>query len=373
MNRILLNALQYEKNGAGISKYTQKLLETFINQGYPVDILMRKEVVDKYNNESNIISVDKAISSSMKRIVEEQYYQRARYKEYELVHFPDYASPIFYTGNKVVTIHDMAMHTMKDKYTIMQNVTKRSLLEVTVRTAKHLICDSEFTKRELLQYYPNIKADLSVIHLGIEQPKVGLSEMQLQTIIKNIGIRNKYILCVGTLAPHKNIAHLIEVFSEIKKKNPEYQLVIAGKKGWMYEEIFKCVKEKHLKDEVIFTGFIDEVQLEALYRKADIYISLSLYEGFGLPPLEAMIRGCPVVVSGLEIFKETCREGALFCSPSDIGDAVKQVQYLIDNPLLRSKLIDLGLQRAKQFDWNITARKTYEVYEEVLHSEGEKR
>lgn len=365
MKRILLNGLHYEKNGAGISKYAQKLMQAFSEGCYPVDILIRGEVMDEFKI-GNAICVDKDLSSSSKRILEEQWGSRTLYKACDLVHFPDYATPIFYSGQKIATIHDMAMHTMKDKYTIMQNITKRTLLEYTVRRASYLICDSEFAKRELYTYYPNLNKEVSVIHLGVEIPKLRVEEKEARQYLKKLGIKEQYILYVGTLAPHKNIENLIRAFAIIKHKYPSYQLVVAGKKGWMYEGIFNCTKELGLEEDVIFTGFINELTLEALYQQATCYVNTSLYEGFGLPPLEAMVRGCPVVVSDLEIFKETCGESVLFCDPIDVKHIAQQIEVIITNPELREKLSILGKEHVKQFTWQETARKTFEVYEHVL-------
>ena len=365
MNKILLNGLHYENNGAGISRYTSQLINTFIEGDYPVDILMRGEFGDRYNS-NNIIRVDKMLPSSSKRIIEEQWVKNSLYKKYNLVHFPDYATPVFYQRHKVATIHDMAMHTMRDKYTRMQNLTKYTLLQATIRSASHLICDSEFTKKELFSYYPNVAADISVIHLGIDPPKVVVDDRKAKDILAHLGITHKYLLYVGTIAPHKNIVQLIKAFYEIKKIHREYKLVIAGKKGWMYDEVFNQVSALDLEEEVIFTGFVDELELETLYKEAEFYISLSLYEGFGLPPLEAMVRGCPVLVSDLEIFKETCGDSALFCSPNQLKEIISGMRSLIEHQELRNQLREKGLLRVKRFNWAETARRTYEVYQSVL-------
>lgn len=366
VKRILLNGLHYEPNGAGISRYTHKLIETFIKEDYPLDILVRGELVDDYKA-TNLISVDKIITSSTKRIIEEQWQQRKLYKTYDLVHFPDYATPVLYRGSKVATIHDMAMHTMKNKYTLMQNVTKRTLLEYTVRNAEHLICDSEFAKKELLRYYPKLKAEVSVIPLGVEVPQVEVKEEVCQEVLKKFKITGNYILFVGTLAPHKNIENLIRSFADVKKEHEEYQLVIAGKKGWMYEEIFNSVKELGLEKSVIFTGFTSEVELEVLYQCAEFLACISFYEGFGLPPLEAMMRKCPVLVSHLEIFKETCHDSALYCEPLDTKDITSKMLTLIKETALREKLKVLGQERVKRFTWHKVAQETFNVYEQVLN------
>ena len=365
MNRILLNGLQYEPNGAGISRYTGKLIETFIKEEYPIDILMRKECVDN-RYRKNIITIDKKIKNSTKRILEEQLIQSRRYGKYKAIHFPDYATPLFYSGPKVATIHDMAMHTMRDKYTFMQALTKNILLEYTIKAAKGLICNSEFTKKELLSYYPEVAGKITVIPMGIDLPNIEISLDKRKRILDMLMIAKPYILYVGTISPHKNIETLIKAFANVKKLGKDYQLVIAGKKGWMYNEVFECVKALGLKKDVIFTDFVTEEQLEVLYQEASFYVSASLYEGFGFPPLEAMARGCATLVSDIDIFKETCQDAAIYCNPHDSDDIANKMIQLIEHEQLKQKLKLKGKQRVKEFTWERTARKTYEVYEPIL-------
>ena len=365
VKKILFNALQYEANGAGISRYTKRVMETFIEQDYPIDILIRNELADVYHNE-HVIPIEGAIGSSAKRIMEEQLIQRKRYKEYGLVHFPDYATPLFYKGPKVATIHDMAMHTMRDKRTLMQNITKSTLLGYTIKTAEHLICVSEFSKKELYKYYPHIKAKVSVIHEGIDIPKYKFTSEKEDAILNKFSIRCPYILFVGTLAPHKNIIHLIRSFAILKKEKLDYQLIIVGKKGWMYDEIFNEVKVLGLEKSIIFTDFITNEELEVFYQKATLFVSVSLYEGFGLPPLEAMGRGCPTLVSNLEVFKETCEESVFYCDPMDVNDIAKTMIHILENETLRKKLSTLGMKRAQKYNWKQTAKETFEVYKQIL-------
>lgn len=366
MNKILLNGLQYEPNGAGISRYTAKLIETFIKEEYPIDILMRKECVDNQYSK-NIIAVDKNIKNSTKRILEEQLMQIRHYGKYKAIHFPDYATPLFYSGPKVATIHDMAMHTMRDKYTFMQGLTKNMLLEYTIKAAKGLICNSEFTKKELLHYYPKVANKITVIPMGIDLPTMKISLNKGRRTLDQLMIHKPYMLYVGTIAPHKNIEVLIKAFANVKKLDKDYQLVIAGKKGWMYDEVFECVEALGLKKDVIFTDFVTEEQLEVLYQEASFFVSVSLYEGFGFPPLEAMVRGCATLVSDIDIFKETCQDAAIYCNPYDENDIANKMLHLIEHEQLKQTLELKGKQRVKEFTWEKTARKTYEVYQAILN------
>lgn len=363
MNSILFNGLQYEPKGAGISRYAHKLMEAFIKAGYPIDCMMRKECAESYKS-NQIIKIEKQLGSSTKRILEEQLWQSGRYKDYPIVHFPDYATPLLYRGCKIATIHDMVMHTMADKYTLQQRLTKQTLLQYTVRTANHLICDSEFTKKELFHYYPHLNAEVSVVYLGIDEPTYKVNRVKEQEVYKKHGIQGPYLLFVGTISPHKNIEKLIEAFAGIKRQGLPHQLVIAGRKGWMYEETFRKVEELGLKKQVVFTNFISDEELEVLYRGAALFVSPSLYEGFGFPPLEAMIRGCPVLVSDIEIFKETCKSHAVYCDPYSAEDMARKIQGILEQEAFKQELGEKGKTYARRFTWEETAKQTFEIYKQ---------
>ena len=368
LNKILLNGLHYEKNGAGISKYTQMLIKQFISEKYDVDILIRNEFKNDYDA-SNVIVSAQDINGSKDRIIYEQIKSKKLYDRYELVHFPDYATPVLYRGYQVATIHDMAMHTMKDKYTRMQNITKNILLKNTIRNADKLICVSEFSKNELIKYYPDAEKRSVVIYEGIEIPNLKIDQDIEGNILKEFGLSGegtRYILYVGTIAPHKNIKRLISAFGRINHLIPEYKLVIAGKKGWMYSDVFEEVEKLSLSKRVVFTDFADETKLEVLYSNAEIFVSASLYEGFGFPPLEAMIRKIPVLVSDIEIFRETCINVAEYFNPMEIEDIADKMLKLIRDESKKIRLAEAGYERARFFSWEKTARETFEIYKSIL-------
>lgn len=365
MKKILLNGLHYEKNGAGISKYTQMLIKYFISGNYEVDILLRKDILEQFESE-RLICAKNDINGSKDRIIYEQLKANKLYKEYDLIHFPDYATPCFYNGTKVATIHDMAMHTMKDKYTIMQNFTKNTLLKNTIKKADTLICVSEFSKQELLKYYPEVENKAIVIYEGIEKPTLKInSEFEKNVLNKFVLNSQKYLLYVGTIAPHKNILNLIQAFNRLSSEFREYKLVIAGKKGWMYKEIFLEVEKLKLEDRVVFTDFVDDYTLEVLYRNTALFVSTSVYEGFGFPPLEAMIRNIPVLVSEIEIFRETCKESAIYCNPLQIEDIADKIKWMLENDELRCKFAEKGFERATFFNWEKAAKDTFEIYQNI--------
>lgn len=366
MSRILLNGLHYEKSGAGISKYTKMLIKTFLEENYDVDMLLRDEFKNIYQSR-NLIYTNQNINGSKNRIIYEQLKAIKTYKNYDLVHFPDYATPMLYKGKKVATIHDMAMYTMRDKYTKMQVITKDILLKYTVKNADRLICDSEFSRKELLKYYPEAEGKAVVVYCGIEIPKAEIEIKFEESTLEKYNIeKNNYILYVGTIAPPKNIDNLIKAYELSRHNGLECKLVIAGKKGWMYKEIFNYVSERKMEDKIIFTDYINDLELEVLYKNAKIFTSISLYEGFGFPPLEAIGRGIPVLLSDIEIFREVCKDSALYCNPNDIKNISENMLKLIEDKEFQMKLKSNGEKRITVFNWSKAAKEIYDVYLDVL-------
>ncbi|MHC1749550.1 MAG: glycosyltransferase family 4 protein [Cellulosilyticaceae bacterium] len=368
MNEILLNGLLYEKYGTGISVYTKNLIDQFTKQNeYHIDMLLRKEYEKDYKDEISIRFADKVIEGSKDRILYEQIQGLKQYNKYELVHFPDYAMSIGCKAKKIVTIHDMAMFTMTKAYTRKQILVKQTLLKQSVRRANGILCDSEYAKKELKKYFPEVEdRRIKVVHLGVTMP-VKCDALCEQDVLSKFRISKEYILYVGTIAPSKNIISLLKAFQIIKQDGVDVQLVIAGKKGWMYEDIELEYNQSQYKDDIIFTDFIPQETLEILYKQATLFVSPSLYEGFGLPPLEAMIRKVPVAISNIEIFKEICGDAAYYFDPLKPQEIAQQLIKIITDTGLKTRLIARGFERAQEFTWEKTAKQTYKFYEDILN------
>lgn len=366
MSKILVNSLQFSINGAGISRYSHKLSDNILADN--VNILCRSNVVDKFRNKEKLVHIKVKNNKSYIRIIKEQLCLLKLYKNYDIVHCLDYATPILYRGKKIATIHDMAMHTMADKYTKKQIFTKKVLLENTIKKADKLVCISEFTKKELLKYYPNIdESRIEVVYNGFEYKEVELSEPTINNVLNKFNIKNEYLLFVGTLSPHKNIERIIEAFKEIVQQGYNYELVICGKKGWLYEDIFEKVKQLKLEDKVIFTDYVTDEELEVIYRKAKLFVFPSLYEGFGFPPIEAMARKVPVITSKEGALPEIVGNAALECDAYDVKDIAEKCIRVISNDDLRKKLITNGLERVKYFSWENAANKINKIHLDLLN------
>ncbi len=217
----------------------------------------------------------------------------------------------------------------------------------------------------MIKFYNLEDERIAVIYNGYEKKvkyffaKNDKQEFKIKNFIKKFKITtNKYILYVGTIQPRKNLNILIEAFLKFKKNNPDYKLVIVGKKGWLYQKIFEKVIELNLTKEVIFTDYIDDAMLVYLYKNAFCFVMPSLYEGFGIPLLEAMDNNCPVISSFTSSLPEIGDNACLYFDPKNSDDLYNKLITLKNNQHLRQELIKKGKERIKNFSWQKCAEET---------------
>ena len=174
---------------------------------------------------------------------------------------------------------------------------------------------------------------------------------------------------VGTLEPRKNVVALIRAFKKLKRKGcQDYKLVIAGEKGWLYKQIFNEVEHAGLKNEILFLDVVRDEDLPMLYNCADIFVYPSLYEGFGLPPLEAMACGIPVITSNTSSLPEVVGDAGIMVDPADVNSLCKSMYILLNDKELWNRMSIMGRKRSKLFSWENTAKKMLEIYDEAISS-----
>jgi glycosyltransferase involved in cell wall biosynthesis len=233
------------------------------------------------------------------------------------------------------------------------------------RKAVEIICDSNSTKSDLVRILQIPPEKITVVHLACDEK---FSQKLPQDAIKKVknkyGLQGDYILHVGTLEPRKNLDFLADVFAEAIKdtKNQNLKLVITGKKGWYYEGLFKKVKDLGLVDKVVFTGYLDEADKVAVYQGAKIFAFPSIYEGFGLPPLEAMSAGVPVISSDTSSMPEVVGEAGILLSPKDKKSWVEAITRVNSDEKLRKEMIEKNKLQVSKFSWERTAQKNIEVF-----------
>ncbi len=311
----------------------------------------------------------------------------------------------------VVTIHDLGYEYLPEHHQFPQKLYLNKSTEYAVKNASHLIAVSEATKKDLINKLGCPEEKITVIYEGFDKEKFkplsirhsGEPEGRLQNqnkkdsgqarMTKETGqndvFGNPYILFVGTLQPRKNLERLIEAFSKIchserseeslnlfesshtreilrprqmaGPQDDNLNLVIAGNKGWLYQDILSAPKRFGVEDRVKFLGYTKEEDLPALYQNALCFCLPSLFEGFGLPVLEAMACGCPVVVSNTSSLPEVAGKAGLYVNPLDVNDMAKKLELVIKNKKLRNELSVKGLKQAQKFSWQKAARETIKV------------
>ena len=271
---------------------------------------------------------------------------------------PAHYIPRIITAPTVVTIHDLSYYYYPEDFLKKDLFKLRNWTKYSVHKAKKIIAVSENTKKDIIKIFGIPEEKVQVIYNGYGKKSDNnpIDKRLIERLKKN-----PYILYVGTLQPRKNIQTLIEAFAEFTKKNKNYRLVIAGKKGWLYKEIFEKVKSFGITKKIVFTDYVSDSTLKGLYKNAVCLVHPSYYEGFGIPLLEAMSENCPVISSNTSSLPEIGGNAALYFDPQDKNQLVKQINNLINHEDLRNTLITNGKQRIKLFSWKKCAQQTLDV------------
>lgn len=283
---------------------------------------------------------------------------------------PAHYLPSFCPVPQVVTIHDLAYLYFPDDFTKKDLWQLKTWTDRSIKVARRIIAVSKTTKKDILKNYQIDESRISVIYNGFEKQIDKLKNNKLD-LIKKLKIKNeKYILFVGTIQPRKNLKVLIDSFDQFVKSNKNFKLVIAGKKGWLYESIFEKVKSMNLEEKVFFADHVSDEELIWLYQNAFCLVQPSLYEGFGIPVLEAMSYGCPVVSSFSSSLPEVGGDAGLYFDPKNSEDLYDKLMELKENEPLRKEFVIKGKKRVKEFSWEKCGEETLDV---IISTVGVKR
>ncbi|MBA7706615.1 D-inositol-3-phosphate glycosyltransferase [subsurface metagenome] len=287
----------------------------------------------------------------------------------DLLHCPDYLIPP--TLNKIIilTIHDLAF--IRFPQFNFDWFTKKYTKEVkrNARLAKIIIADSKSTKDDIIKFFKIDPAKVKVVYLASDSQFKKLANQEKdKKVLKKYGIDKKYILSAGTIEPRKNYPTLIKAFNYIKHNNNDfnYRLVIVGRTGWKSEATYRERELSPYKDDILFIGRVSDKDLVQIYNQAEIFVYPSLFEGFGLPPLEAMSCGLPVIASDSSSLKEVVGNAGILIPPDDFKEISKQISYILKNEKIKKKLKEKSLKQAQKFSWEKTARKTLNIYNEII-------
>lgn len=368
--KIALNGLQLSKSNTGVQYYTERLFEELAKVNNPVlEFHLLKPSDPFFKPEGNIHEIN--ISGRLERIFFEQFIL-PRYigrHSYNLFHSTSYISPYFLNLPTILTVHDLLVYDYPALCQSESVVYFRLFLRHSIKKATHIITVSQKVKDDIIRIFNVCPDKINVTHLGINPIFKRVTEgAVLAQIRKKYVIPEKYILFVGNLEPKKNLERLISAFSQLKSaKKIRHKLVIVGKKGWKYDRTLKLIDKLKINEEIILTGYVIEKDLPAIYSMADVFAFPSIYEGFGIPPLEAMACGVPVIVSNTGALPETTGGSCLQVNPYNVDEIAQGINQLITNDNLRQIVVQQGYNWVNKFSWEKTAKKTMEVYLKCLN------
>ncbi|MCA9374098.1 glycosyltransferase family 4 protein [Candidatus Peregrinibacteria bacterium] len=263
----------------------------------------------------------------------------------------------------IITVHDLVAFLFPGTHSVKATLIERLTLKKALKKAEKVFVVSENTKKDLLDKFDYPSSEI------IETPcapadfyREAVSDEELLKFKEQKKLPDNFILAVGTLEPRKNFATLIKGFVTFKKRHPDFKLVIVGKQGWKFKQIEESLEKYNMKEEVIFPGYIEGESLHKMYKLARAFVFPSLYEGFGIPPLEAMASGCPVVSSNVASLPEVVGDAGLLIDPKNSYKMAEAVADLIDHDNVRIMMIERGLRQAEKFTWQKTAQIALETF-----------
>ncbi len=278
--------------------------------------------------------------------------------ETDLFWSPHYNVPILYSGKLLVTVHDV-FHLAQPDMSVPKKLYAKGMFRAVRQKADAIVTVSEFSKDELIRLTGQGKQEVTPIHIGVDEAWFDVPDRP-----RPYG--KPYILFVGSVKPHKNVGGLVRALALAQHKIPHDLVIVGRREGLLTADEEVAALAQSLGERVHFTGFVQDEHLKQFVKHADALALPSFYEGFGLPPLEAMACGCPALVSNAASLPEACGDAALYCDPHSPEDIAEKLVLLTEDKTLRTSLRQKGLERARRFTWEACAEKTLEVLEKTL-------
>jgi glycosyltransferase involved in cell wall biosynthesis len=291
-----------------------------------------------------------------------------RRRPVDLLHV-QFTAPPFCPCPVVASIHDLSFEHLPETFKHRSRMQLRLTVRRTARRAARILALSEHGRNDIIDTYDIEPARVSVTPLAAARHFAPVTDaIELTRVRENYGIQKDYILCVGSIQPRKNLPRLIAAYASLRRLRPEAklpQLVLVGKNAWLYHETLRAAAEHDVTDDIRFTGYVPEADLPSLYSGACCFVYPSYFEGFGLPVLEAMQCGTPVIAGNRTSLPEVVGDAGLLVDPFDENELALAIARVIKDSDLAAELRVKGLERAKQFSWHETARLTLKAYEQA--------
>ncbi len=383
--RIGIDARFYGPIGKGLGRYTQEVVDNIIRLDNVNEyvVFLRKDNFDELvlEGHSNVRKVLSEVRwySFLEQFLMPWFIWR---EKLDLVHFPHFNVPFFVPTKFIVTIHDLILTkfetiratTLHPFVYKLKNWGYRLIIKRALRNSEKIITVSNFTKNDIIQQFGTEPEKIVVIYEGVANLSRGrdslfVCKLDGVDVLEDYNIDNPFLLYVGNAYPHKNLNFLITAFFDLHKEDNNLRLVLVGKEDYFYKglkDFSMSVFVDYPSSPVIFTGYIPDNKLEIFYEKAIAYVFPSLYEGFGLPPLEAMARGCPVISSDQGSIPEVLGDAAIYFNPHDKIDFIDKFKQLFCNIDIRNRMIERGRKHQGKYNWWDCAFNTWQIYLEQL-------
>ena len=286
----------------------------------------------------------------------------------DLFHSPDFTLPPVLRARTILTVHDLSFIRVPECAEPRLRAYLLQAVPASVRRADVVLADSECTRADLIELLGADPGRVEVVYAGVGQHFYRITDDGLLRAVRaRYNLPERFILGLGTLQPRKNFERLVKAYAMAQGQiDNEIKLVIAGGSGWMYDGIFGSVEELGLQEAVCFPGYVADDDLPALYSLADLFVFPSLYEGFGMPPLEAMACQTPVVTSNTSSLPEVVGDAALLVDPLDVAALTEAMRQVLTDGVLREGMIQRGVEQARRFTWTQAASKLLDVYRRVV-------
>ena len=305
----------------------------------------------------------------------------------DVIHSPVNVIPLLSSRPRVVTIHDLTFLLFRDRHLPAKREYLRIMTRLSARSADAILADSENTRQDVIRLLDVDPAKVITVPLAADKEYQWFGETQsgqrdVEAFRMRRGLPERYFLYLGTLEPRKNIPQLLRAYAALHRAGTRTpgtgqqgvpKLVLAGPRGWMYREIFDQVRELGLEEHVVFPGFIPREEIVWWYNAALAFVYLSSYEGFGLPPLQAMACGVPVIINNVSSLPEVAGSAGYLVSAEETEAVTRALREVAESPELRQSLRERGLARSSEFSWERTARQTLAVYEAVHQGKLQRR
>jgi alpha-1,3-rhamnosyl/mannosyltransferase len=288
---------------------------------------------------------------------------------FRLFHGTNYEVPLWGGATRVMTVHDLSLLSHPETHERRRVWRARRRLPLMARAADAVITPTEAVRREVCTRLRITPSKVFAVHEAARECFKPMDEREAADTLRELGIDGgQFLLAVGTIEPRKNLATLVSAFEEVLRERPAsgLRLVVAGGRGWLSGPLFESLEKSPARARVVLAGYVLDEQLRALYSTCAAFVYPSLYEGFGLPPLEAMSCGAPVIAGNTPAVVEVSGGAARLFDPRDASQLARALLQLLDDDAARRALSEAGLRRAAQFSWQRTARATLDVYAEAL-------